>query len=108
MISLVRDPTSVSYSPKTKLLLLTPPPIDLLAGSVRTAERTRSYAEAVKAVGKEASVPVVDTWTDIMNATRKREGELGEYFTDGLHLSEKGYRVVFEGEFNFPLDYCLS
>lgn len=108
MISLVRDPSSIYYSPNTKFLLLTPPPVDepvrtldlasraVPLGPDRDAERTRLFAEAVKEVGREAGVPVVDTWTGIMQAA-EREGGLERYLVDGLHLSAEGYRVVFEG-----------
>ena len=59
----------------------------------RDAENTRLYAEAVKEVGKEHGVPVVDTWTPI-NALAEKEGSLDRFLSDGLHLTADGYAVV--------------
>lgn len=105
MISLLRSPSSPYYSPETNILLLTPPPVDAptrnheLAtrepprSADRDVERTRLFSEAVKEVGVEAGLPTVDTWTAIDEAA-KRDGDLGKYLSDGLHLSQDGYAVV--------------
>lgn len=108
MISLLRSPSSPYYSPETNILLLTPPPVDAptrnheLAtrepprSADRDVERTRLFSEAVKEVGVEAGLPTVDTWTAIDEAA-KRDGDLGKYLSDGLHLSQDGYAVVTGG-----------
>ena len=56
-------------------MLLTAPPIDTIQRGAELAARdpplaldrhfdvTKAYAEAVKKVGEEAGVPVVDVWT---------------------------------------------
>lgn len=109
IIRLVADPASPSYSPLTKFLLLTPPPVDAdhrnaeLHSRVpprvpdRDSERTKLFAEAVKEVGVEANVPCVDTWTAIMKAAEE-DGGLDRYLSDGLHLSPDGYGVVTNGK----------
>lgn len=116
LISLVRSPSSPHYSPSTKLLLITPPPVDaevrgrdLLARDPprvpdRDAERTRLFAEAVKEVGKEAEIPAVDAWTRIDEAA-KRDGGLGKYLNDGLHLTAEGYKLVTIGELGHTLGF---
>ncbi|ORY78422.1 SGNH hydrolase [Leucosporidium creatinivorum] len=108
LISLVRSPTSPHYSPSTKILLITPPPVDaevrgadLMARDPprvpdRDAERTRQFAEAVKEVGKEAEIPAVDAWSRI-NEAAERDGGLTKYLNDGLHLTAEGYKLVTVG-----------
>lgn len=64
----------------------------------RTSENTRLYAEAVKEVGKEAGVPVVDAWSAITKAAAKENDGLDKFLADGLHLTADGYEVVTEGE----------
>lgn len=105
LISLVHSPSSPYYSPSTKILLLTPPPVDdtkrnaeLASRSPprpadRDAENTRLYVEAVKEVGREHGVAVVDTWGAI-NKLAEKEGGLDRFLSDGLHLTGEGYAVV--------------
>jgi lysophospholipase L1-like esterase len=59
----------------------------------RTWERTQAFAEAVKTVGNDKGVPVVDCWSYIWEAADKDEIKLEGFFTDGLHLNEEGYAV---------------
>lgn len=116
IISLIRSPDSPYYSPTTSLLLLTPPPVDaakwhanLLANVTpeiaarltpdRSAENTQRYAQAVKEVGFEAGVPVVDVWTAIAAAAGAHPEGLGAFLSDGLHLTVAGYRIVTDGKF---------
>ncbi|KAI0328125.1 SGNH hydrolase [Cubamyces sp. BRFM 1775] len=111
LIRTVRSPDSPRYSPETRIILLTPPPVDptrwarTLEETVevglrglfqRTFEVTRQYAEAARDVGARESVPVVDVWTGIWEAAGRDMGRLGEYLYDGLHLNEKGYAVVYD------------
>ncbi|GAA6006397.1 hypothetical protein JCM10207_000627 [Rhodosporidiobolus poonsookiae] len=102
--SLFRSPASPYHSPSTQLVYITPPPVDAetrnseLAsrdpprGPDRDRERTRHFAEAVKAVAGEEGVPSVDVWSAI-TAKAERDG-LGKYLSDGLHLTREGYEVV--------------
>ncbi|KAI0654748.1 SGNH hydrolase [Cubamyces menziesii] len=111
LIRTVRSPDSPRYSPDTRIILLTPPPVDpkrwartvedtvedsLQGMFQRKFEVTRQYAEAASDVGAREGVPVVDVWTDIWEAAGRDMGRLGEYLWDGLHLNEKGYAVVYD------------
>ncbi|KAM5542561.1 hypothetical protein V8D89_003522 [Ganoderma adspersum] len=108
LIWMVSSPESPRYSPATRVVLLTPPPVNTLQWSVRQASRdppaaldrdfevTRTYAEAAKEVGQSEGVPVVDVWTKFWEGAGRVEAELKKYLTDGLHLNEEGYAVVFE------------
>jgi hypothetical protein len=73
----------------------------------RDWETTKAYAEAVKAVAEKEEVPVVDCWTAVWHAAAQNEIGLEGFLTDGLHLNEKGYEVVYNGligaiKTNFP------
>ncbi|KAI0350086.1 SGNH hydrolase [Trametes cingulata] len=104
----VRAPESPRHSPETRVVLMTPPPVNTpqreraqRAKSPpkeldREFETTRRYAEAVGEVGAEKGVPVVDLWGRLYEAAGRREEGLEEFLTDGLHLNEKGYAIVFE------------
>lgn len=41
----------------------------------RTAENTARYAEAVRQVGKQLNLPVVDVWTAFMKLAGMKQGE---------------------------------
>ncbi|KPV75649.1 uncharacterized protein RHOBADRAFT_25820 [Rhodotorula graminis WP1] len=110
ILDMLRLPSSPWYSPSTQLVLLTPPPVDdstrnaELASRTparvpdRDAERTRQFAEAVKEVGAQGKVPVVDVWARIMQFARDNDGgKLDKYLSDGLHLTAEGYRIVTAG-----------
>jgi isoamyl acetate esterase len=95
MVHTIRAPDSPWYSPETKLLLITPPPIHVPSMGVegRTFDVTKTYAEEVKKVGEREDIPVLDVWTRMWEAAGKSEEGLEGYFTDGLHLAEAGYEV---------------
>ena len=106
LIAMVHDSTSEYYSPHTRILLLTPPPVGEAQRNADLASRnpplkpdrewnnTKAYADAVIEVGKEkARVEVVDIWGAIWAAADKDVARLPEFLTDGLHLSVAGYRV---------------
>ncbi|GAA5880735.1 hypothetical protein JCM3774_005694 [Rhodotorula dairenensis] len=107
----LRSPDSPNYSPKTQLLLITPPPVDASVrtadlaardpprGPDRDAERTRLFAEAVKDVARDCKLPILDAWS-LVDAAASRDGGLGKYLRDGLHLTAAGYQVVTDGLFN--------
>lgn len=110
ILDMLRLPSSPWYSPSTQLVLLTPPPVDdgtrnaELASRTparvpdRDAERTRQFAEAVKEVGAQGKVPVVDVWGRIMQFARDNDGgKLDKYLSDGLHLTAEGYRIATAG-----------
>jgi isoamyl acetate esterase len=98
MLHIIRAPVSPWYSPETKLLLITPPPVHVPSMGAdkqptRTFDVTKAYAEEVIRVGQREDVPVVDVWTRVWEAAGKNKEALKEYFTDGLHLNEAGYKV---------------
>ncbi|GAA5994136.1 hypothetical protein JCM11641_003833, partial [Rhodosporidiobolus odoratus] len=109
IISLIRSPTSPYHSPSASLILITPPPIYPPDWAIVRASRglpdrpdreqsnTKAYAEAVKRLGEEEGVPVVDAYSAIWDAAGGKEGNLKPFFTDGLHLKVKGYEFVVEG-----------
>ena len=95
--------------PAIKIILVTPPPIDEYqlednaVLNVRTAERTKSYADSCRQVGEEMDVAVVDLWTimmkkagwkgndeEVLVGSRKRERNevLGEMLQDGETISD--------------------
>lgn len=98
MVRAIRAPESPWYSPETRVLLITPPPIHIPSMRVdmqptRTFEVTKAYAEEVKKVGEAENVPVVDAWTSIWKAAGKNKEDVRRFLTDGLHLSKAGYKV---------------
>ncbi|KAI0260993.1 SGNH hydrolase [Gloeopeniophorella convolvens] len=101
MVHTIREPKSPWYSPETKIILITAPPIH--AGSfdednpTRTFDNTRSYAEAAKKAGENESVPVLDAWTRVWEAAGKDREAVKFFLTDGLHLNEAGYKIVYDG-----------
>jgi hypothetical protein len=94
---MVKSPTSAYYSPETRIILITPPPVNTKQwnrpDSPRVFETTRSYAAAVKEVGEKENVPVADVWTKIFDAAGRSEEACEKYLSDGLHLTSDGYNV---------------
>ncbi|KAF2674739.1 SGNH hydrolase [Microthyrium microscopicum] len=119
LIKLITHP-AITAHPGIKLVLITPPPIDeaqqFAADQVRgftqprrSAANTKAYADMVRTLGQERGIAVVDLWTrfvkhagwkegDPLPGLRDREGDgrFLELFTDGLHLSPKGYRELYD------------
>ena len=98
MVRAIRTPDSQWYSPETRVLLITPPPVHVPSMEVdlkptRTFDVTKAYAEEVKKVGKAENVPVVDAWTAVWEAAGKSKEAVKEFLTDGLHLGKAGYEV---------------
>jgi len=99
MVRAIKAPESPWYSPETKLLLITPPPIHVPSVREdiqlqRTFDVTRDYAEEVKKVGKAEDVPVVDAWTRVWEAAGQSTEGVKAFLMDGLHLNNAGYGVV--------------
>ena len=105
LIWMVSSPESPRYSADTRVILLTPPPVNTIQWSVRQASKdppqqldrdfevTRTYAEAAKEVGRQEGVAVVDVWTKFWEGAGRVEANLKKYLTDGLHLNQEGYAV---------------
>ena len=97
MIHLLSDDSSEYYSPSTKLLLVTPPPVNSYqrtGDEYRKFEVTRKYAEAVCRISGEENVPVLDVWTSFWAAADGDEHALERFLSDGLHLNAEGYKVI--------------
>lgn len=91
-VELVRSPSSLHYSPQTRIILITPPPVTEFVE--RVPELTKAYAEAVVALGAELGVPVVNAWAAFMRKGEEEgTGGLDRLLSDGLHLTSDGYRV---------------
>ena len=105
MVQMVKSPKSLRYSPTTRIILISPPPVNTFVRRAalqardppipldRGFEVTQAYAEAVRDVAKEEDVAFVDVWTAVWEATGKNEQSLSKFLSDGLHLNEAGYQV---------------
>ncbi|KAL2555738.1 GDSL esterase/lipase CPRD49 [Forsythia ovata] len=89
-------------SDKIRIIFLSCPPVNeaklrenrspYLSELVRTNELCRNYSEACIELCEEMHIKVVDLWT----AIQKREDWLTACFTDGVHLSAEGSKIVVE------------
>ncbi|KAJ2666202.1 isoamyl acetate-hydrolyzing esterase [Coemansia sp. RSA 1199] len=114
IISLLRDPASEYYSPKTRILVITPPPIgELMIQSYTPTfaadpfvfnNRTRLFAEMAKQVAREANVPFIDLYSEIENRVREEQATgtwvsrydgYDNYLVDGVHLNNKGNMLLY-------------
>ncbi|QRW00557.1 carbohydrate esterase family 12 protein [Ceratobasidium sp. AG-Ba] len=113
LVDMPTSPTSPWYSPTTRVLLVTAPPINATQrnaeyasrnppiGPDRTHENTKAYAQAVIDVGKKRGVPVVDLWTALWKAAGETEEGLPKVLPDGLHCNEASYKVL-------PYEKCIA
>ncbi|KAI9598453.1 SGNH hydrolase-type esterase domain-containing protein, partial [Syncephalis fuscata] len=108
LVDLVQSPMSRYYSPKTRVMLVSPPPLDEAKWAKqcnsdgkmldRKATTTQKYAETCVKLANELNVPVLDLHTMLLEkAAEGSSGTLGDYLIDGLHLGPLGNRVLFEG-----------
>ncbi|TCD62252.1 hypothetical protein EIP91_007129 [Steccherinum ochraceum] len=108
LIRLVKDPSSAHYSPDTKIVVITPPPVNTEQWAEKKAtmdppdnqldrsfEATKAYARAAKEVAAREGVEVVDAWTVLWKAAGEVEGQLSQFMSDGLHLNENGYEILY-------------
>ena len=105
LVQMVKSPTSPYYSPTTRIILITPPPVDTYQRRADLESRnppialdrlfatTEAYAQTVKDVAAEENVAVVDAWGTLWEAVGKEEKSLNKFLIDGLHLNEAGYQV---------------
>ncbi|EAW06394.1 SGNH/GDSL hydrolase family protein [Aspergillus clavatus NRRL 1] len=115
---IIQHPATVAQNPR--ILILTPPPVNeyQLEGfdvakethhPSRTVRQTELYSEAAREVAASLNIVTVDLWAAFMTAVGWKEGEpligsrdapnnekLQSLFTDGLHLTGDGYRLVYE------------
>ncbi|KAF2162824.1 hypothetical protein M409DRAFT_68820 [Zasmidium cellare ATCC 36951] len=118
MRALVTHPKILAHQ-GVRRILITPPPIDeRRCGEndfvhdipVRKAKDTAKYAQAVRELGKELGLQVLDLWTAMIHRAGGKESDsepvgsidvplhevLRSFVRDGLHLSPEGYRVLFD------------
>ncbi|GLB35385.1 putative GDSL-like Lipase/Acylhydrolase family protein [Lyophyllum shimeji] len=107
-IDLVHSPDSHHYSPDTRIILISPPPVntyqrreDLQSRDPpksldRDFETTKKYAEGVREVAEEKQVGFTDVWTILWEASGKDEQSLSRFLYDGLHLNGEGYKLTFD------------
>lgn len=91
-----------SLSVKTRVIFLSSPPVNeemicqlqknLSSGFIRTNERCHQYSEACIDLCKEMDLKAIDLWT----AIQKRDNWKTTCFTDGIHFSSEGSKVVLE------------
>lgn len=91
-----------SLSDTIRIIFLSCPPVNeakirentstIFSELVRTNELCRTYSEACIDLCKEMNIQVVDLWT----ALQKREDWQTACFTDGIHLSAEGSKIVVE------------
>uniref|UniRef100_A0A2N9I8C8 SGNH hydrolase-type esterase domain-containing protein n=1 Tax=Fagus sylvatica TaxID=28930 RepID=A0A2N9I8C8_FAGSY len=89
-----------ALSEKTRLIFLSAPPVneeqireilsDKLGELDRTNESCGIYSEACLELCMELDVKAIDLWT----AIQKRDDWLSSCFTDGIHLSSEGSKIV--------------
>ncbi|EGP89416.1 unnamed protein product [Zymoseptoria tritici ST99CH_3D1] len=121
--SIVNHPVVLAHE-GVKLILITPPPVDermCLANDKandpsypdvikRKADITAKYAAAVRDIGREEGIKVIDFWSALIlhsggsvedavptgSMELPRNVKLQAFLRDGLHLSPAGYRVLFD------------
>lgn len=91
-----------NLSEKTRIIFLSCPPVnealvsgiksEYLSKIVRTNELCQRYSEAGVKLCQEMGVEVVDLFT----ALQKRDDWMDACFTDGIHLSAEGSKIVVE------------
>jgi len=109
LVHIVTSRDSPHYSPVTRIILISPPPVNTYQRDAalqarnppqildRTFETTRKYAEAVRDIGEREKLPVVDVWSALYDAAGRDERALYQFLEDGLHLNQAGYEIVYKG-----------
>jgi lysophospholipase L1-like esterase len=103
IIQAIRKETkSDSSSENLPIIIMTPPPIDEEAWKAylqlfdhydRKNDVAREYGLEAKRVAKELNCSILDTWEVLGGNT----GDHGKHLCDGLHLSESGNELIFDG-----------
>lgn len=88
------------------IILMTPPPVHNTKWKAfcqttdrneheRSNQNTRMYGTSVISIGKELNIPVLDTFELLKG--HKEEKEYEDFVTDGLHLTEQGQTIIYDG-----------
>jgi len=108
MVNMIKSPTSPYYAPTTRIVLITPPPVNTFQRRAdlesrqpplaldRDFEVTKAYAERVQVVARSQNVALVDVWTTLWEAADRDERSLANFLRDGLHLNEEGYKIMYD------------
>jgi len=108
MVNMILSPTSPYYSPTTRVILITPPPVNTFQRRAdlesrqppltldRDFEVTKAYAESVRKVARDEDVALVDVWSALWEAADKNEMLLERFLKDGLHLNAEGYKIMYQ------------
>ncbi|PON37555.1 Lipase [Parasponia andersonii] len=91
-----------SLSDSTRIIFLSSPPVNeekvskttsgIFSELLRTNELCQQYSEGCIKVGQETGVKVIDLFT----AFQRRDDWMNACFTDGVHLSAEGSKIVVE------------
>jgi lysophospholipase L1-like esterase len=89
---------SLKVMKKSKLVLISPPPLDEIKWPDRKFQITMQYRNAVIDLGKELHVPVLDLYSLFLgDKLLLNDHVLSKCLNDGLHLSKEGNQLVFQG-----------
>jgi lysophospholipase L1-like esterase len=80
------------------IILMTPPPVDVGAwkSNDRANEVAREYGNRVKEVAANTNCAVLDVF-ELLGGNSDDPEKYGHHLRDGLHLSESGNKLVYQG-----------
>ncbi|CAB4473795.1 SGNH hydrolase [Rhizophagus irregularis] len=101
MINIIKDPDSPYHSPETRILLVTPPPLNEEARvkhkglKDRKSDVTAKYAQACVDLANELNVPVLNLWKLMTDKVTLTNVTLNDLLSDGIHFSSFGNETLF-------------
>ncbi|RIA97946.1 SGNH hydrolase-type esterase domain-containing protein [Glomus cerebriforme] len=103
MIDIIKNPDSPYHSPETRILLITPPPLDEESRKKhsgvcdRKFEITAKYAQTCVDLANKLNVPVLNLWKLFNDKVASTNVTLNDFLSDGVHLSALGNETLFHG-----------
>lgn len=89
----------------TRIILATAPPTDEKLWPSRPFERVNEYRRAGLKLGKNLSIPVLDTWPLFLGEECKHDQKaLDHFLSDGLHFTSAGNRIFGRKLFEFIVE----
>lgn len=82
-------------APKAKWILMTPPPTADNQQSTRSNTDLQSYGNAVKDIGKQLNLPVLDLYSAVQSNFQSNSSSKANFYTDGIHFSYWGNVFVY-------------